>query len=73
MDRTLEPETLQKMIKLYGAQHSVDIYNEFVQNYRKKHLGEILYNNDHTVVNDWYQKRGQIFARFAERYYIRGK
>lgn len=73
MDRTLEPKTLQSLVKLYGAQTGVDIYNDFVHNYKSKHFGEIEDHTDHNQINNWYQKRGQIFARFAERYYLRGK
>ena len=73
MDRTLEPKTLQSLVKLYGATRSVEIYNEFVFDYKAKHFGEIEDNKDHVAINDWYQKRGETFARFVNRYYLRGK
>jgi len=59
----LETEVLKKLVKAYGGKEAVNIYDNFVYNYRKKHIGE---SNE-----SWYNNRGIVFDRFVHRYYLK--
>jgi hypothetical protein len=66
----LETETLKKLIKRHVAADAVGIYNKFVYDYKEKHLGEIIVHTDPEASANWYKRRGEVFARYVQRYYL---
>jgi hypothetical protein len=68
-----ETEGLVKLVHLFNAQQGVDIYNKFVSDYKRKHLGEIILSQDPAVANKWYSRRGEVFARYVSINYLQDK
>lgn len=69
--RYLESEVLRDLAKTLSPGRATEIYNEFVFNYKNKHLGDFDGTKKDSW-DSWYDKRAETFYRFAHRHYIRG-
>ena len=68
-NRTLESSVLKDLAKAVSPGRAMEIYNEFVFNYKNKHIGDFNGSN----ISEWYDKRAETFHRYAHIKYIRGE
>jgi hypothetical protein len=73
MNKNLESETLRNLAKVVTPSRSINIYDQFIYDYKRKHFGEIVDNSIPGAANEWYNRRAEVFSRYVQRYFLRGR